>query len=90
MVARLQAHGDELRRLGVEAIYLFGSVARGEDTRASDVDIFFDHARGLGLEVMTIRDRLAEIIGGRVDITTRESLHPLLRPGIEAEARRVL
>ena len=36
--------------LGVEHLYLFGSIARGEAREDSDVDLFFDHPEGsLGL-----------------------------------------
>ena len=32
------------------------------------------------------QERVADIIGTESDVMTRASLHPLLRPGIEAEA----
>jgi predicted nucleotidyltransferase len=88
VVALLQAHEDELRARGVEALFLFGSVGRGE-RRARDVDLFFDHRSGLGLEVVAIQERLREIVPGEVDVTTRRSLHPLLRERITASAVRV-
>ena len=36
----------ELRQLGVEHPYLFGSTARGEAREDSDVALFFDYERG--------------------------------------------
>jgi uncharacterized protein len=45
-MAALKAHEAELKRLGVEHLYLFGSTARGEARVTSDVDLFFDHERG--------------------------------------------
>ena len=49
-IARLKQHEAELKRLGVEHLYLFGSTARDTATEDSDVDLFFDHERGkLGL-----------------------------------------
>ena len=87
----LRQHEAALRASGVASLYLFGSVARGEDTPESDVDLFFDPARpGLSLfDVMDLRDRLAALLGQPVDVMTRSSLHPYLRPRIEAEAIRV-
>jgi predicted nucleotidyltransferase len=43
----LQAHDAELRELGVLHVDVFGSVARGEATAESDVDLLvdFDEAR---------------------------------------------
>ena len=38
-IRRLHEHEAELKRLGVEHLYLFGSVARGEAREDSDVDL---------------------------------------------------
>lgn len=88
---RLRAHEAELRRLGVEHLFLFGSTAQDEATEESDIDLFFDHARGaLGLyELMDVRDHASRILGREVDVTTRRGLHPMLRERIEASAVRV-
>ena len=45
-ISRLRAHEADLKRLGVEHLYLFGSTARGEARDDSDVDLFFDYVRG--------------------------------------------
>jgi uncharacterized protein len=45
-IARLQEHEAELKQLGVQHLYLFGSTARGEAREDSDVDLFFDYERG--------------------------------------------
>ena len=39
IIAILRAHEAELRTAGVQSLSLFGSVARGEATEASDVDV---------------------------------------------------
>jgi predicted nucleotidyltransferase len=39
-ISRLQQHEADLKRLGVEHLYLFGSTARGEARDDSDVDLF--------------------------------------------------
>ena len=46
IVALLKAHEGELRARGVQALFLFGSVGRGEERSGSDVDLFFDHRSG--------------------------------------------
>jgi uncharacterized protein len=90
-IARLKEHEAELKRLGVEQLYLFGSTARGEAREDSDVDLFFDHPLGsLGLfELMDVKDAAARILGRKTDIMTRRSLHPVLRERIEASALQV-
>jgi predicted nucleotidyltransferase len=87
-ISRLQQHEADLKRLGVEHLYMFGSTARDEAGDDSDVDLFFDHEKGkLGLfELMDVKERAASILGGKTDIMTRNSLHPRLRKQIEEAA----
>ena len=87
-ISRLKAHEAELKRLGVEHLYLFGSTVRDEARDDSDVDLFFDHERGkLGLfELMDVKERTADILGHRADVMTRSSLHPVLKQRIEESA----
>ena len=90
-ITRLKAHQAELRRLGVQHLWLFGSTARGEARPDSDVDLFFDHEWGkLSLfDVMEIQDVTARILGCETDAMTRNSLHPVLRDRIEESAQMV-
>ena len=90
-IAILKEHESELRRLGVEHLYLFGSTARGEAREDSDVDLFFDHPEGsLGLyQLIDVKDTAARILGRKTEIMTRRSLHPVLRERIEASALQV-
>jgi hypothetical protein len=90
-IAKLKEHEAELKQLGVEHLYLFGSTARGEAGVDSEVDLFFDHPLGsLGLfELMDVKEAAARILGRKTDIMTRRSLHPVLREHIEASALQV-
>ncbi len=87
----LKQHEAELKKLGVEHLFLFGSVARDDAKDDSDVDLFFDHEKGrLGVyELMDVKARAQKILGQRTDIMTRASLHPMLRATIEESALRV-
>jgi predicted nucleotidyltransferase len=86
----MQQHQAELKRLGVQHLYMFGPTARGEVGDDSDVDLFFDYEKGkLGLfELMDVKEYAARILGRKADIMTRDSLHRMLRQ-IEATAVRV-
>ena len=90
-IATLKAHEAELKRLGVLHLYLFGSTARGEARDDSDVDLFFDYERGaLSLfDLMEVKEQAARILGRKTDIMTRDSIHKMLRAGIEASALQV-
>ena len=84
-IARQQAHEAELRRLGVQHLYLFGSTARGEAREDSDVDLFFDYEKGtLSLfDVMGVQERASDILGRHADVMTRDSLHKVLKERID-------
>jgi predicted nucleotidyltransferase len=90
-IAKLKEHEAELRQLGIEHLYLFGSTARGEAREDSDVDLFFDHPVGsIGLyELMDVKETASRILGRKADIMTRRSLHRVLRDRIEASALQV-
>ena len=91
IIAKLKRHEADLRRLGVEHLYLFGSTARDAAREDSDVDLFFDYERGkLGLfELMDVKEETSRILGRKADIMTRDSLHKVLRSRIEASALQV-
>jgi uncharacterized protein len=87
-VAKPGAHEAELPQLGVEHLYLFGSMTRDEAREDSDVDLFFHHPEGsLELyQLMEVKDTAARSLGRKTQIMTRRSLHPVLREQIEASA----
>ena len=81
----------DLEARGVASLYLFGSVARGESRMTSDVDLFIDPARS-GFSLLDLADTatfIAERLGRRVDLATRDMLHPALKFEIEASAVRI-
>jgi uncharacterized protein len=85
----LRAHQAELRRRGVRHAALFGSVARGEGKRTSDIDILveLDPPAPVGLfDYVGIMQYLADLFPIRVDVANRSSLKPLVRPTIERDA----
>jgi predicted nucleotidyltransferase len=91
-IAEIALSTEALRARGVEAAYLFGSTARGEARPDSDLDVFIDiapDARFSLLDLAGVHRLLNESIGRKVDVTTRESLHPKLRGEIERDAVRV-
>jgi predicted nucleotidyltransferase len=92
-IARLQANAAALRVRGATALYLFGSTARDEAHSGSDIDIFIDYDRSRKfslLDLAGLKNFLEDALAAKVDITTRDSLHPLLREGIEKSTIRVL
>ncbi|MSP82539.1 MAG: nucleotidyltransferase [Alphaproteobacteria bacterium] len=68
---------------------VFGSVARGEDTSDSDLDILVEFAPGMtpGLECYAIEEDLAEMFGRSVDLNTPGFLNPRFRDEVLREAK---
>jgi predicted nucleotidyltransferase len=87
-IAKLREHEADLKNMGVTSLYLFGSTARGEARPESDVDLFFDYEKGtLSLfDVMDIEEAASEILGCKVDATTRDSINRYIRPYAEEDA----
>jgi len=84
----LQGHLPELReRYAVTTIAVFGSVARGDQTAASDVDILVDLRQPVGWEIVHLQQHLEEILGLQVDLVTRKAVirKPLLWQSIQED-----
>ena len=90
-VGKLRRYAGRLRSLGATSLFLFGSTAKNKATRRSDIDLFVDYdPKKLTLmELVGIKQLLENELGVEVDVTTRDSLHPLLRDEIEQSAIRV-
>src|SRR5579859_2643818 len=73
VIAALRAHQEELRKSGIRHLWLFGSVARGDATAESDLDLAAeldpDARIGLLRRVSLVR-RLGELLGLKVDLIT--------------------
>lgn len=83
----LKKHQDDLRQRGVKSLAVFGSVARGEATEASDIDVLVDFSQQVGLfEFIRLKNYLETLTGCRVDLVTPDALRPSMRNSILSEA----
>ncbi|MDB5568066.1 MAG: nucleotidyltransferase [Tardiphaga sp.] len=86
----LQKHSREVRailsRFGVLNPRVFGSVSRGQDTEASDLDILVEAPEGTTFfDLARIENELAAILGCRVELLTAGSLAPDVAKRAEAD-----
>jgi len=91
-ISALKKQTDAVRALGATSLYLFGSTARDAASAFSDLDLFVDFDLGGSfslIELVGIKQLLERRLGVPVDLTTRDSLDPLLRDRIEASADRI-
>jgi uncharacterized protein len=78
------------RRFGVRDLAVFGSVARGEASATSDLDVLVDFEGPATFDgFMGLKFFLEDTLGVKVDLVTRAALKPRLRERVESEARRV-
>lgn len=76
-------------RYGVSAISVFGSVARGESTEESDIDLLVEFSQPIGLlQFVGLKRSLEELLGRPVDLVTPKALKPQLRDRVLKEAIR--
>lgn len=89
VIATLREHQDELARQGVLHAALFGSVARGDATAESDIDIMLDidpKAKFSVYDFVVVSDYIAGLFDKKVDVVNRQGLKPRVRPSALAEA----
>lgn len=68
-------------------VRVFGSVARGEDTASSDVDLLVDLGKGVGLlGLIGLERELSELLGVDVDVVPADMLKPGIRERVLREA----
>ena len=92
LAATLREYRTEItaaaERVGAHNVRVFGSVARGDDTAESDVDLLVDfpaRERGL-LPLLTLAEQVERLVGRRVDVAAVEVMAEPVRDRALAEA----
>ncbi len=88
----LKRNREELQRLGVRELTLFGSVARNEAGPRSDVDLLVEIERPMGLfGLLRIQHYIEQILGGiKVDLITKGAVLEDLSDNIMEDSVRVI
>ena len=80
-----------LKKNGVTKAGIFGSVARGEAKKKSDVDVLVKFKKGKSLlDLVRLERELSEKLGRKVDVVTYNSISPYLKERILKEEVRIL
>ena len=87
----LEANRDELLRIaarhGASNVRIFGSLARGDGTAQSDVDMLVDLEKGRSLiDLGALLEDLKKLLGCEVDIVTENGLRKRIRERVLKEA----
>jgi predicted nucleotidyltransferase len=88
----LKRHREDLQRLGVRSLALFGSVARNEAGPQSDVDLLVEIDRPMGLfGLLRIQHYIEQLLGGtEVDLVMKGSVLEELKDNILEDSVRVI
>jgi uncharacterized protein len=89
VVAKLRACETELKAAGIVRLSLFGSVARGNASAKSDVDLMAEFEPGKQfslLDMVRIENRLADILGVPVDLAPARAMKDHIRERATREA----
>ncbi len=81
---------DVCRRNDVSMVGVFGSMARGEAKKNSDIDLIvrFSKRKSL-LSMVRLERELAETLGRKVDLLTEASISPYMRERVFQEMQVV-
>ena len=89
IIGRLRENEAALRARGVAHAALFGSRARGDERSDSDTDIMVEldpAARITLFDYVGLKDYIAGLFDGPVDVVNRDGLKPYVRPAATADA----
>lgn len=95
MTVDFEALGPQIAQLcckyGIEELSVFGSVARGEDTADSDIDLLYviTPDNNLGWEWFDIYEEIEALLGRKVDLVPKSGLHWVIRDRVLGDARVV-
>jgi hypothetical protein len=83
----LRAHKEELKKLGIKSLELFGSVARNEAHLDSDVDILAELSESMSLfQFIKAKLYIQDLLNCEVDLGTKDALREHLSQAVIADS----
>ena len=89
VIRLLRAHEPELKAYGIVHLRIFGSVARGDASALSDVDLMadFDKSKRITLvKIGSLQNRLTDLLGAPVELSSSEWMREPVRSRALREA----
>jgi len=91
VIRTLHQHREAICAFNVEALFLFGSVARNEAKSNSDVDLLVEFSQPVGLFTLArLQIYLEKLLGCAINLGTPDSLKPYMQDLVIEGAKRVL
>ena len=74
------------KKYHIKKMGLFGSVARGEQEKRSDIDILVEFSAPIGFfDFIRLENFLSELLGGKVDLVSKKAVKPILERYIKRD-----
>ena len=90
IVKLLKANKSRLKnKYHLKSIEIFGSIARGDFTNDSDIDILVEFEKPIGIEFIDLADELEEILQHKVDLVSKNGIKPKYYREIEKDLTHV-
>jgi uncharacterized protein len=78
-----------LKKYDIKKAAIFGSVARGEQNKTSDVDLLVELGKPLGLDFVDLQMDIEKVIKRKVDLLTYDSIHHSLKNLILKDQKKI-
>ena len=84
ILKKIEENNETIKKFGVRKIGLFGSYARGEQQKLSDIDILVEFEKGKKTfdNYMDLKFFLEDLFDCNVDLVIKEAIKPRLKPYI--------
>jgi hypothetical protein len=79
-----------LKKYGVKKAGVFGSYARGEEEKGSDIDILIQPTKNMGIEFVGIKLELEDKLGRKVDLVSYKGINPHLKKYILKDEVKII
>jgi predicted nucleotidyltransferase len=87
----LETIKDYFKNQPVLRAYLFGSYARGEADKESDIDLLvdLDYSQHIGLNFFGMHQDLEELLNRKVDVVPSDGVRSYVKPQVEREKQLI-
>ncbi|MBU0959031.1 MAG: nucleotidyltransferase family protein [Nanoarchaeota archaeon] len=79
-----------LKQYKIKKASIFGSYARGDFKKKSDIDLIIQPTPGMGLEFVGLALELEDKLGKKIDLLTYKSIHPLIKKSVMEDEIRII
>jgi predicted nucleotidyltransferase len=86
----LRSRRTAIKRYGVKSLALFGSAARNNLRKKSDVDILVQFTKPTWANYIGLKFYLEDLLGREVDLVTPKGLKPAVRSSVERDLLHVI